>query len=117
MKFLNALKISLLFLGALSFVSCNQGRIEELESDNEELKKEIANLEARASELESQNNEQAETLLDFEDRFRRIRSSLNNAQSGVHNVKFWHSDEFFFDSAVRNLSGEIDNALRQIPTL
>lgn len=117
MRFSNAVKITLLFLGALPFVSCNQGRIEELESDNEELKQEIYNLEARVSELENQNNEQAETLQECVDRFRRIRSYVNNAQSDIHNVNFWRTDEFFFSSAVNSLSDNLDNALSLIPAI
>lgn len=108
-------RLGLLCLAFISFslVSCNQDKIDELEYENEELKDEISDLKNRISELEEINQKQEVTIENFGYRLNSIKSHVNNAQSVLHNLKFWRTDEFFFSSYVNQLADELNSAMMQ----
>lgn len=99
-------------LVALAFfmASCNQGRIEELESKNDELEQKVSSLKSKISELESENEDLESLVSNMRQDMRTIRNCASSASSSAHSAAFWadSGDSFLFQSNLRNMSSDFN---------
>lgn len=103
-------KYSLLVLSLLAFTSCNQDRIDELESEVSKLKKENMALKSHITELEN--------AISIYESYNSHYSSLQNqrewhqqnAQQHLRTAEFWrqNGNEFLYESSMRNAQQELD---------
>ena len=88
-------------IAVLAFIvtSCNQSRIEELES-----------VENQISDLESEKNDLEATISNMRRDMRAIQDCASNASSNARSAAFWadSGDSFLFQSNLRSMSTNFD---------
>lgn len=88
----------------LLFSSCNQNRIEELETSNHQFEQTIEKLNA-------QNLELREQISEMRDDMQTIQRYANSASQHANSAAFWSQsgDAFLFQSELRNMSSDFSN--------
>lgn len=99
---------------AFFMVSCNQGRIEELESEKKQLEQKVSSLQRQVSELESEKDDLEALVSNMHQDMRSIRNCASSASSSASSAAFWadSGDSFLFQSNLRNMSSEFDQIVR-----
>lgn len=100
-------------IAVLAFIvtSCNQSRIEELESEKEQLEQRVSSLENQISDLESKKNDLEATISNMRRDMRAIQDCASNASSNARSAAFWadSGDSFLFQSKLRSMSSNFDD--------
>ena len=99
-------------IATLTFLmfSCNQGRIEELESEKEQLEQKVSSLERQVRDLESEKEDLEALVSNMHQDMRAIRNCASSASSSASSAAFWadSGDSFLFQSNLRNMSSDFD---------
>lgn len=112
------LKYTVLVLSFLAVTSCNQGRIEELESEVSRLEEENEALKSQIEELENAVPTYGGYRSDYsyrqslQDRFQEDEREWRqqNAQQHLRDAEFWRQagDEFLYENSMRQAQQELD---------
>lgn len=91
-------------------ISCNQDRIEELESEKEQLEHKVSSLERQLKEAKSEKEDLEELVTNMRQDMRAIRNCASSASSSASSAAFWadSGDSFLFQSNLRNMSSDFD---------
>lgn len=114
MKYLQYLLSALLFLGV---VSCNQGKIDDLENKVSKLEKENKNLRLHVEELEDVISSCESYSVQYSSQQRQQQQQREwhqqNAQQHLQTAEFWrqNGNEFLYESSMRQAQQELDMML------
>jgi len=88
-------------------MSCNNSRVEELESTNQQL-------EQRIIQLRTENRELQEMLEEMQNDMSEIKRYASSASNNANSAAFWSQsgDAFLFESHIRNMSSDFSNISR-----
>lgn len=104
------------YLAAITFfmLSCNQGRIDELESEKELLEQRVSSLQSQVSDLKSEKEKLEAIVSDMRQDMRAIRNCASSASSNASSAAFWadSGDSFLFQSNLRSMSSDFDQIVR-----
>ena len=116
---INAKHLTLLML--LTCVSCNKGKIEDLEYEIEKLEHENKVLKSHIEELEKANSNYARQYEEYKyqqsDREQKLKRELSErewhqrkAQQQIQSAEFWkeNGNDFLYESSMRQAQQELD---------
>ncbi|MBD5320065.1 MAG: hypothetical protein HDS07_04105 [Bacteroides sp.] len=104
---MNRITILITMLSMLLLISCNNSRIEELESSNQQLEEQIKQLQTEKYKLK-------EMVEEMQDDMHEIQRYASSASNYANSAAFWSQsgDSFLFESNIRNMSSDFSNISR-----
>lgn len=99
--------ILITMLSMLLLTSCNNSRIEELETSNQQLENHIMQFQA-------ENHSLKEMVEEMQNDMYEIKRYANSASNNTNSAAFWSQseDSFLFESNIRNMSSDFSNISR-----
>lgn len=104
---MNRIVILITMLSMLLLISCNNSRIEELETSNQQLENHIMQLQA-------ENHRLKEMVEEMQNDMYEIKRYANSASNNANSAAFWSQsgDSFLFELKIRNMSSDFSNISR-----
>lgn len=101
---------TLLALSTLSFTSCNQDKIDDLESEVSKLERENEALKEHIEELENTISMYESYSSQYSAQQNQREWHQQNAQQRLRTAEFWrqNGNEFLYESSMRNAQQELD---------
>lgn len=94
-------------MSLLTLISCNDSRVGELESTNQQLEQQII-------QLRTQNRELQEMVEEMQNDMFEIKRYASSASDNANTAAFWSQsgNAFLFESHIRNMSSDFSNISR-----